>query len=237
MPNDVYETARHELATALSSRAAERVLEDALAAVHVSPDAVTARQMRALLTGPIQRDLRGVLPSAGLATILRRANAELRRMSELTPGTPPPGPRGAAVAAVDVEEAAAGPREEAPPPARPHPPVAAPFLDADFDLERLEVLARTFARLEHVTGVAVVREGEARFVRGHGLDAERAARLVPVAAQVMARHGAWRTFSLVHDRGQMFILPIGKDHLVLVGRSEFNLGAVLTALETLEEAL
>jgi hypothetical protein len=53
----------------------------------------------------------------------------------------------------------------------------------------------------------------------------------------MARQGPWRSYSLVHDRGQMFILPIGKDHLVLVGRAEFNLGAVLTALETLEEAL
>lgn len=302
--NDVYAVARAELATLVSPRAAERMLDAALASADVAPDRVTPRQMRALVAGPIQNDLRSILPQGGLSVVLGALAERLRSMptaapapanaaeramspapptpvptageepriddtfgrSSLAPGAPlagthatPPTDASTTVEAASGSAVAGGhgsgagiavaerPADVAPPtePSAGEPvampsaraTTAAPLLDADPDDEALQRMALSFARLPHVTGVAILREGKLAFSRGTGVDAEQAALLVPAAAGVMGRHGSWRSYAMTHDRGQLFVVPVGRSHIVLAGRSQFNLGAVLTALETLEEAL
>ena len=274
MSNEVYDAAHQELARLISPRAAGRMLDDALATAAVSPEQVTPRQMRALVTGPLQADLRAILPHAGLSAALRVLTERLRAMNaepqKAMPGASPEAdglqekhaqPESEQAHAPSTQAASAYAdvaRRESVPSApsastsasdgesvtvvdRPAPAarrtVAAPLLAAGLDLDGLQRMALTFARLDHVVGVAVVQDGRVRFARGSGIDADRAAVLVPAAAAVMARQGAWRSYSLVHDRGQLFVIPIGRDHIVLAGRSEFNLGAVHKTLETLEEAI
>jgi hypothetical protein len=211
VPNEIYATARRELLAVISPRAADRVLDDALAAVEVTPEAVTARQMRALITGPVQAELRAILPTPGLNHVLRAILTDLRAMSSSTAPAAP-------VAEAQIY-------------------APAPLAESDLPAAELERIALEFARLEHVIGVAVLRDGDVAFARGAGFDPQRAAIIVPVAAKLLARRGSWRSYTLTHDRGQCFIIPVGRDFIVLVGRSEFNLGAVLTVLATLEEDL
>lgn len=242
MPNEVYATAHRELLAMVSPRAAERMLNDALSSVGVTPEAVTARQMRALITGRIQYDLRTIIPSSGSNRVLRTIMEVLRAMSPTTD----PDVRTSKASAADMAEPKQGAPRATPPAAlatavaEPRPEtrtVPAPLADYEASRDELEHIALTFARLEHVTGVTVVQDGKAVFARGTGLDPERAAGIVPIAAKLLARRGAWRSYTLVHDRGQCLIIPVGRDFIVLVGRSEFNLGAVLTVLATLEEDL
>lgn len=240
MANDVYAAARAELTALVSPRAAERMLDAALAAVDVSRDAVTPRQMRALVTGPVQRDLRQILPPDVSRRVLEKAMKRLRAMSAATeaaptptapaPATPPrPAPRSASSPRVGAIEA----------PGRPPAATASTHGLADVHLDDAGVdrLARSFARLDDVIGVSVVRQGRVRFHRGDAIAADSAAGLVPAAANALERGGPWRSYTLEHDRGHLFIVPVGRDHLVVVGRTGFNLGAVLTALATLEEEL
>ena len=241
MANEVYAAARAELTTLVSPRAAERMLDGALDAVNVSRDAVTARQMRALVTGPVQRDLRQTLPPDVSRQVLERVMERLRAMSPSTdrataprrsertsPDAPAKAARESAVARV-----AERPRVSAAATA----PAARRVADLHLDDAGVEQLARTFARLDDVIGVSVVRQGRVRFHRGEAIAAESAAALVPAAANALERGGPWRSYTLEHDLGHLFIVPVGRDHLVVVGRTGFNLGAVLTALATLEEEL
>lgn len=231
----------------VSPRAAERMLDAALAGVNVSRTDVTPRQMRALVAGPVQRDLRRILPPEGSKQVVERVMERLRAMSgtadpSAAPSTPAP-------AAPTPSE----PLPSAPPPSDLTParnvPTQAPtqaitqtrtqtrLATLDLDDAAVEHIALSFARLDDVVGVSVVRRGRVRFHRGEGIEADVAATLVPAAANAFRQRGPWRSYTLEHDRGHLFIVPVGDDHLVVVGRTDFNLGAVLTALATLEEEL
>lgn len=253
MPNDVYATARRELASMMSVRAAERVLDDALASASVAADEVTPRQMRALVVGPIQRHLRATFPPAGVKAALTTLTERLRAMGAPTPVAEPARDDAPARAA---EGAAHADRVEAKPVSRPAPVSAATSASpaassvpasagaavasprhAGPPLEELQRTALAFARHDDVVGVYLVRDGRVSFARGAGIDGDAAARLVPVAANLLNRVGGWRSCSVQHERGHVFVIPFGRDHLVLVGRTEFNLGAILSALASLEEAL
>lgn len=113
----------------------------------------------------------------------------------------------------------------------------APLLGRELSDAELQRVALAFARVENATFVAVIRDGDVRFSRGARVDADAAGRLIPVAARLLARQGDWRSYTLIHDQGQLLVTPVGGDFIVVAGRSEFNLGAAYATLASLEEEL
>lgn len=89
VPSDVYLRTRDALATLVSERAARRVLNAALRHASVSADTLDEGAVRKLLLGPVQRELEGILPRAGLRRTLRRL---ARQVADGAPRAPEPAP-------------------------------------------------------------------------------------------------------------------------------------------------
>ena len=77
MANDVYTQTYDGLATLVSARAAQRVLDRALEAAGQSADTVSGRHMKKLLLGPVCRELETTLPRNGLRRTLKKLAADL----------------------------------------------------------------------------------------------------------------------------------------------------------------
>lgn len=104
--------------------------------------------------------------------------------------------------------------------------------------ERLKAAVIRFARIGSVQQVAALRaNGEVVEARGNAVDLSSLGLLIVSSLGLLRRHGTIRSYYLNHDEGQMFLFPVGRDTIVVVGRTNLNLGAVFTALAALEEEL
>ena len=71
--------------------------------------------------------------------------------------------------------------------------------------------------------------------RGRAIDLESLGLLAASGLGLLRRHGPIRSYYLRHPQGQLFLFPVGQDTLIVVGRTNLNLGAVFIALAALEE--
>jgi hypothetical protein len=105
-------------------------------------------------------------------------------------------------------------------------------------LDKLEKAILKFAQLENVKLVAAVRaDGEVAVSRGTGVELSALSRLGLMALRLLKRSGDLRSYYLAHTQGQLFLLTLGSDTLIVMGSSEVNLGAVFATLSTIKEEI
>lgn len=225
-PNPVYLRTQQGLAAFVSATAATRVLDKALADAGVSPERVRARQMRALLLGPVLDELDRILPRSGLERNLEALAAAL------DDGRPPPEPvsvgartvgslpGSAQVARNRTARVISGVRTEL--------IRSRPNTEADLKSAVLELAA-----IDNVTLVAAVRaNGETVFARGAG-DVASLARLGRLALSLLLKSGPLRIFFVATETSSLLLFPWGSDALLLTGKPELNVGAVVTSFTDL----
>lgn len=214
------------LASFVSAAAANRVLSDALADAGVEPARVNARQMRALLLGPILDELSLLLPRAGLERSLEALAAKL--MDETAPVEPISAtvrtaqsqPASAQVARSRALQVVTGVRTE-PRPTRPAPAA------------ELQAAVLKLAAIDSVTLVAAVRQsGQVEYSRGDG-DVASLARLGMLALSLLRKNGPLRLFYLALEDSGLLLFPYGNDALLLTGQADLNVGAVVTEMNDL----
>jgi len=222
LANAVYERTKSALTGLLPRRAATSVLDRALWRHRRSPEDVDGDQMARVLLQGVYRELRGLVPDAGLRRTLRRLAREARGWSG--------GGRGATPSQVR-----AGPRPTAPAVAPAHEPgVAAERSDAAA-LEPDE-LATVLAALDGVHGVGVYdAAGRPREVRGALADPDRLGGLVAAGAALLQRGDALRSIAIETNGGRLVAVPVHPQWLALTGTADLNLGAVYAALAALQE--
>lgn len=119
----------------------------------------------------------------------------------------------------------------------PEPPPAPPLADP-LPADTLKGAVLRFAKIESVQQVAALRaDGAVVEARGRAVDLESLGLLIASSLGLLRRHGPIRSYYLQHTQGQLFLFPVGQDTLIVVGRTNLNLGAVFTALAALEEEL
>lgn len=226
--NPVYDRTQQGLAAFVSAAAASRVLTDALADAGVEPARVHARQMRALLLGPILDELSLLLPRAGLERGLEALAAEL--VDDAAPVQPLTAtvrtsqaqPASAQVARSRALQVVTGVRTEP----RPSRPAAA---------EELQAAVLQLAAIDSVTLVAAVRQsGTVEFSRGEG-DVAALARLGMLALSLLRKNGPLQLFFLALEESGLLLFPYGSDALLLTGKADLNVGAVVTAMNDLRK--
>ena len=79
MANDVYTMTHDGLASLVSAKAATQLLERALQIKGFRPESVSRQEMKAVLLGPVIRELEGILPKAGVERNLKRIYMSLPR--------------------------------------------------------------------------------------------------------------------------------------------------------------
>lgn len=226
VPNSVYLRTQQGLKSFVSAAAVERVLSDAMADAGVDPSRIHARQMRALLLGPVLDELSLLLPRSGLE----------RRLDELAAGlmddAPPVQPISAAVKSPPTRLASAqvarartarvvtGVRTQV----RPPRPASA---------TELQQAVLQMAAIDSITLVAAVRQsGQVEFSRGSG-DVDSLARLGMLALSLLKKNGPLRMFYLALEDSGLLLFPYGSDALLLTGKADLNVGAVVTAFDDL----
>lgn len=226
VPNSVYLRTQQGLRAFVSAAAADRVLSDALADAGVEPTRIHARQMRALLLGPILDELSLLLPRTGLerrldelATALVHDAAPAQPIS-VAVKTAPAQPASAQVAKARAVRVITGVRTEP----RPSRPAAA---------TELQAAVLQLASIDSVTLVAAVRQtGQVEFSRGDG-DVDTLARLGMLALSLLRKNGPLRMFYLALEDSGLLLFPYGTDALLLTGKADLNVGAVVTAFDDL----
>ncbi len=162
----------------------------------------------------------------------RRPERSPKDTLEIPPGeldpptrTPPP-PSRVTSAANTPPRAAAKPRPQ-------RERKAEPISD-----EKLEKIVLRFAQIEHVRIVAAIREdGEIAVSRGGGIDIDALSRYGLMGLRLLRRSGKLNSYYLAHTQGQLFLLTFGRETLILVGRTELNVGTVFATATTLKEEL
>ncbi|MDZ7704584.1 MAG: hypothetical protein U5L04_08915 [Trueperaceae bacterium] len=122
--------------------------------------------------------------------------------------------------------------------ARPQRPTrgAAQRKAAPLSEERLEQIVLRFAQIEHVRIVAAIRDnGEIAVSRGSGIDIDALSRYGLMGLRLLGRSGELNSYYLAHTKGQLFLFTFGRDTLILVGRSELNVGTVFATAAALKE--
>lgn len=100
----------------------------------------------------------------------------------------------------------------------------------------VERAVRAFAELETVRQIVAVERGLVLQSSGEGLDAERLQGLSVATIALLSKAGTLRVFSLEHETGVLFLFPMRNGAIVVLTKPKVNIGAVLSARATLEEA-
>lgn len=112
------------------------------------------------------------------------------------------------------------------------------IIDLPLSDEVLETAVLRFAHIEGVNMVAAVRAGgEVALSRGGGVDLPTLSSLGLMGLKLLRRSGGLRSYYLSHTQGQLFLLPLESDTLLVVGSPEVNTGLIFATLATLKEEL
>lgn len=123
---------------------------------------------------------------------------------------------------------------QAKPPVKSSLPTTAPPLSE----ERIEKVTLTFAQIEQVTQVAAMRQrGEVVVSRGEGIDLTQLSRLGIMGLHLLRRSGHLRSYYLSHSKGQLFLLPVGQDIIVVAGTPSLNVGEIFSTHNSLESEI
>lgn len=219
-PNPVYQRTLQGLSALVSGAAATRLLDKTLADAGLTPARVRVVQMQELLTGPVLDELDRILPRSGLVRNLQAIASELTALAAepLPPAADPPArdrSASAEVARVRTAQVITGVRTEL-----SRSQVNSP--------ERLQSAVLALAAIDNVTLVAGVRSsGHTEFSRGAG-DVTSLARYGMLALSLLTRSGSLRLFYLALEDSSLLLFPWGSDALLLTGKPQLNVGAVVT---------
>lgn len=256
MPNKMYQYVHNSLSTMVSARVARRALKATLKNKGLTPNNVDLISMLDILKGPIFDEFQLILPRDGLKRNLTQLMSEIKslekkaakeavkafksakRNREATNGDifkdtlsefqfeDPDDvnvfqlPEKQTLVSKPVEEKMNKP---SPPP----PPL---------DKKRLEEIVMQFAQIEHVKLVAAIRQkGEIVTSRGSGIDLKMFSRLGLMGLKLLSKGGQLCSYYLSHTCGQLFILILGQDIIIIKGTAELNFGAIFTNMSTLKE--
>ena len=100
--NEVYTQTHDGLATLVSARAAQRVLDRALHKTGQTADTVSGRHMKRLLLGPVFRELETTLPRDGLRRTLKKLASEVNRVRPAAEPSASPDPADVGESYVDA---------------------------------------------------------------------------------------------------------------------------------------
>ena len=214
-PNPVYQKTLTGLSALVSGAAAARVLDNALSDAGVTAARVRPVQMRALLTGPVLDELDRILPRSGL----------LRNLEALAGTLEPAGSQPVAAALNPVARTA-------------HSwPASAEVARVRTEItrntassrERLEAAVLKLAAIDNVTLVAAIRQsGQTEFSRGAG-DVAAIARVGMLALSLLTKSGSLKMFFVALEESTLLLFPWGSDAVLLTGKPNLNVGAVVTA--------
>lgn len=263
MPNLIYVTTHEALSALVSTRAATRCLDNALANSGQDPDTVTVRVMRRLLAGPIRRELSSALPRQGLTRSLKGIASALSKLEPSAATTiidvPVDGLSFDAVSAASAQVAtesatSAGSATTVGAPdqgvfstggdsfgdkrgeATTSPATVVPTPLLALDDEHITSALHLFGEQEAVQQVVILRGPDVLLSRGSMIATDRLPNLVRSTRHLLERVGRLRAFALERSSGVLFVFPVGSDSIVVVTEPDVNIGAVLTARAALEEA-
>lgn len=223
-PNPVYQTTLQGLSALVSGAAASRLLDKSLADAGLTPARVRPVQMKELLAGPVLDELQAILPRSGLLRNLEAITSDIDAMAaEAMPQPAVPAARSATARPASAEVARArtaqvitGVRTEL-------------IRQQVNSAERLQSAVLALAAIDNVTMVAAVRSsGQTEFSRGAG-DIRTLSRFGMLALSLLTRSGSLKMFFLALEDSSLLLFPWGSDALLLVGRPQLNVGAVVTA--------
>jgi hypothetical protein len=235
LANMVYERTRSALTVLLPRRAATNVLDRALARHRRSADDVDGEQMVRVLLSGVYRELRGLLPDAGLRRTLRRVAVDIQDAPRAGRGATPSEVRSGRRRAAGTK-AAAGQAEEGPAAVGGGSEYAITATAIDRDMRRLDAVAAALAELDGVQGVGLFDAGGRPLgVRGALPDAASVGRMVVAGASLLEAEGPLRSISIDTPHGRLVAVPVRPRWLALTGTTDLNLGAVYAALAALEE--
>ncbi len=259
MPNNIYKHVQSKLATMVSARAARRALRSALKDKEVTPDNVDVGSMVKVLKGPIFKDFQLILPREGLKQNLGQLISELEEFKVKTGSSSafkenkraPKSSKGDIFKdtlpefwfedpddkqiAPTVEKEVKFPKQNKLNSAKNIIPTSIP---SPLNEDRLEEITLQFAQLEHVKLVAAIRQkGEVVVSRGSGIDLEMFSRIGLMGLRLLERGGSLRSYYLSHSCGQLFLLILGQDIVVVMGTPELNVGTVFANMSTIKEKL
>lgn len=233
-PNPVYQTTLQGLSALVSGAAASRLLDKSLADAGLTPARVRPVQMKELLAGPVLDELQAILPRSGLLRNLEAITADIDAMAaEAMPQPAIPGesmlqPAIPAARSATVRQASADVAR-----ARTAQVITGVRTELTRQqvnsAERLQSAVLTLAAIDNVTMVAAVRSsGQTEFSRGAG-DIRTLSRFGMLALSLLTRSGSLKMFFLALEDSSLLLFPWGSDALLLVGRPQLNVGAVVTA--------
>lgn len=224
VPNSVYTRTRQGLAVFVSPAVAGRVLDGSLADAGLTPERVRARQMRALLLGPVLDELAGLLPRGGLERRLEEI------AGQLVDDQPAAAPVSAAVRTEPARPVATLPvrnrQAQVVTGVRTTPRPVQPASSSE-----LQEAVLHLAAIDSVTLVAAIRQsGQVEFSRGEG-DVAALARLGMLALSLLMKAGPLKMYFLAFEESALLLFPYGSDALLLTGGADLNVGAVVTAFD------
>lgn len=121
------------------------------------------------------------------------------------------------------------PTQTSPQTSQEQPPSKTKKVYEPLDESTLETMVLKFAQIEQVTQIAAMRQrGQVVVSRGDGINLEQLSRLGLMAIRLLERSGQLRSYYLSHSSGQIFLLPLGQDIVVVVGTPALNVGEIFS---------
>ncbi len=193
------------LSRVISPTAANNLLKRALG--EKPPHSLGPRGWAALLEGPLQHELRGVLPISGLTPELQKLVRELSAQGTVVEAARQPGQPTLEVA--DQRD----------------------YLDLENEPER-RALVLDLARGEGVLAVVL----DSMYGRESRLGAydEDLVGLLSTVHRLLDRKGSYRVFYTVFREAQLVLRPLGRGYLAVLTRNEANLGQLLYRMSRVE---
>ncbi len=265
MPNNTYKHVQSKLSTMVSTRAVKRILKSSLKDKGLTPDNVDVASMIKILKGPVFKEFQLILPRDGLKKNLSQLMSELKTPASSTKAsnfanTKTEKDHGTKTSSGSIftdtlsefwfeeenytdtdirpekkEEKKSLPvKDEHKAVVKNKPPAVLPPLNES----QLEDIVMQFAQLEHVKLVAAVRQkGEVVVSRGSGIDLGVFSRVGLMGLKLLQRGGNLKSYYLSHSSGELFLLILGQDIIVVMGTSELNVGAVFANMSAIKEKL
>lgn len=190
------------LAQVISPLAASSLLRRALRGQ--SPEALGPQGWAELIEGPLQRELKGILPMSGLLPELQQLVRQLRAQ--------PQSPQQAQAPTLETT----------------HP---TEYIDLQSEQDRHNLVLE-MARCEEV--LAVVLESSYGQEYRLGNQNESLVELLSTMHRLLDRKGRYRVFYTVFRGAQLVLRPLGQGYLAVLTRNKANLGQLLYRMSRIE---
>ncbi len=190
------------LSQVVSPLAASSLLKRALGGQ--PPEALEPQRWAELIEGPLQREIKGILPLNGLLPELKQLAQQLKTQAR--------SPQPVAAPTLEVTD-------------------LAEYIDLQSESER-QRLVLELARKEGVLAV-MLESSYGRELR-LGSYSESLVELLSTMHRLLDRKGSYRVFYTVFREAQLVLRPLGQGYLAVLTRNEANLGQLLYRMGKIE---